>query len=81
VTGTGHQHPKAVTRKKCPDPEIENLRQVFEALDTNSTGKISFENFLLNSGMKGEVFKGFNRRAGLKPLLPCSAESLPRIQF
>jgi len=62
-----------VTRKKCPDPEIENLRQAFEALDTNNTGKISFDNFLLNSGMKGEVFKGFNRRAGLQPLLACSA--------
>ena len=51
-------------RKKCADPEIENLCEAFEAMDTNNTGKISFENFLLNSGMKGEVFKGFNRRAG-----------------
>jgi hypothetical protein len=48
-------------RKKCPHPEVESLRLTFESLDTHCTGKISFEHFLLNSGMKGEVFKGFMR--------------------
>ena len=35
----------------------------FELLDTGCTGKIHFEHFVLHSGMKDEVLKGFMRRA------------------
>ena len=51
----------AQSRRKLSHPEVESLRLTFESLDTQGTGKVSFEHFLLNSGMKGEVFKGFMR--------------------
>ena len=50
-------------RPRLQDPEVENLRVVFELLDTGCTGKIHFEHFVLHSGMKDEVLKGFMRRA------------------
>ena len=55
------------------DPEVENLRVVFELLDTGCTGKIHFEHLVLHSGMKDEVLKGFMRRA--------SKEGIDRYHF
>ena len=60
-------------RPRLQDPEVENLRVVFELLDTGCTGKIHFEHFVLHSGMKDEVLKGFMRRA--------SKEGIDRYHF